>query len=116
MKFFLPMLPPSVNSSYYTDFSTGTRHKSAAYKQFIKDCAFFIPKTSGCPLLTDLSVEFNFYVPDHRRRDASNMIKAMEDTLVKLGIIKDDSQIKRLVVEMVYEKGKAETAIEIKNY
>jgi Holliday junction resolvase RusA-like endonuclease len=52
-----------------------------------------LPATISLQLCVDL------YAPDKRRRDADNILKVLCDSLVKGGLIEDDSQITRLVVE-----------------
>jgi Holliday junction resolvase RusA-like endonuclease len=37
------------------------------------------------------TISIVFYVKDNRRRDNSNMLQSIEDTLVDAGILKDDS-------------------------
>lgn len=48
----------------------------------------------------DASIELHMRLsaPDRRRRDIDNYIKSPLDVLVKAKILKDDSQVKRLVV------------------
>lgn len=110
VKIEFPFLPPSVNTAYYTDFKTRTRHKTAPYRRFEKELAGYMPreKIEGC-----VDVEYNFYFPDMRRRDVANYEKCMSDCLVKFGIIEDDSKISRLVLERYYDKGKPYTVVEI---
>lgn len=46
-----------------------------------------------------LEVEIMVHPPDRRRRDLDNLTKASLDALVHGGLIDDDSQIDRLVLE-----------------
>ena len=46
-----------------------------------------------------LQVCIDLHPPDKRRRDVDNNIKIILDSLVRGGLIEDDSQIHRLVVE-----------------
>lgn len=46
-----------------------------------------------------ISLEVDVYPPDKRRRDLSNILKVLEDSLQKAGLYNDDYQISRLVVE-----------------
>jgi len=108
----LPFLPPSCNRIYYSDFKSRTRHKTSDYRRFQKDCAPFIPQTVK-PLTGAIRVEYNFYFPDHRKRDVANFEKAMTDTLVEYGIIEDYSMIVRMVLEKYYQKGKPETVCQV---
>lgn len=57
------------------------------------------------PLDGDLVVVVNLYPPDRRRRDIDNPIKALLDAMTHAGIWHDDSQIKKLTVEMMPKLG-----------
>ena len=110
MKIEFPFLPPSVNTAYYTDFKSRTRHKTAPYRRFEKDIVSYLPKEN---ISGDIAIEYNFYMPDKRKRDVANYEKCLTDCLVKYGIIEDDSKIQRLILEKYYDKGKPYTLIEI---
>lgn len=45
-----------------------------------------------------LGVDIEMHPPDNRRRDIDNGLKTLIDSLVRGGLIKDDSQIIRLMV------------------
>ena len=51
------------------------------------------------PLTCRLGLKLVLNVPDKRKRDISNCVKAVEDSLTKAGVWLDDSQIDRLIVE-----------------
>jgi len=110
MKFELPFLPPSVNTAYYTDFKSGTRHKSKKYREFKKDLEAFLPKGE---VKGEIQVEYNFYMPDKRRRDVANYEKVLTDCLVSYGVIEEDSLIQRMVLEKYFDKGMPATVIQI---
>lgn len=42
-----------------------------------------------------------FYPPDARKRDLDNVLKCMIDSLVHAGLMRDDSQIKHIDVQMM---------------
>lgn len=48
-----------------------------------------------------LKLKIEFYPPDARRRDLDNVLKAMLDALQHGGLYADDSQIKKLHLEML---------------
>ncbi len=62
------------------------------------------PKMSG-----SLFLELYLYMPDKRRRDIDNPVKAVLDALEHAGLFENDSQVSKLLVEkMGLEKnGKA---------
>jgi len=47
-----------------------------------------------------LAVEATFTPPDRRGRDVDNLAKALLDALQHAGVMRDDSQVRRLVLEM----------------
>jgi len=51
------------------------------------------------PSPIEVEVKLWAYVPDGRRRDLDNMLKASLDALTACGIWEDDSQIKKLSIE-----------------
>ena len=53
------------------------------------------------PIDGDLALVVHLYPPDHRRRDADNCLKCLQDSLVHAGAMRDDSQVKILHVEML---------------
>ncbi len=46
-----------------------------------------------------ISLEVHAYPPDKRKRDLSNILKVLEDSLQRAGLFDDDYQIARLLVE-----------------
>ena len=54
------------------------------------------PKLDGKVKLTG-----EFYPPDARKRDLDNVLKCMIDSLVHAGLMRDDSQIKHIDVQMM---------------
>lgn len=52
------------------------------------------------PLSGKLEMWMSFLPPDNRRRDLDNCVKCAQDALQKGGLYFDDSQIKRLHLEM----------------
>ena len=115
MKIEFDFLPPSVNTAFYTDFRTRTRHKTKPYREFIRNLEGYVPQCNPTLLDGELEVEINCYFPDKRKRDIANYEKCLIDTIVHYGLITDDSQIQRLVLEKYYDKGKPFTIIEIKS-
>ncbi len=100
MMFDLPY-PPSINT-YWRHRVFGRRpivyvtDAGVAYREEIKLLAGVVRPLDG-----DLVVVVNLYPPDRRRRDIDNPIKALLDAMTHAGIWRDDSQIKKLTVEMM---------------
>lgn len=65
----------------------------------------------------DLCLSVDAYFPDKRVRDLDNILKALLDSLVKGGLIKDDSQIKKLLITRCgIERPKGKIIIRISEY
>jgi crossover junction endodeoxyribonuclease RusA len=94
MRLTLPY-PPSDNHLYTV--ANGRKVLSATgreyYRQVGQEC---LVQLVGRPrhFRTALAVSVNLYPPDHRRRDAANVAKALGDALQKAGVMLDDVQIK----------------------
>lgn len=95
MEFDLPW-PPSVNRYYR---HVGPRvlisREGRKYRMMV------VSRLGGSPKLAGkLKLSGDFYPPDARRRDLDNLLKCLFDALVHAGVMEDDSQIKRIEVEM----------------
>ena len=69
---------------------------SKAYKQYEKDCAFFLKPVE--PFLSPCNVKCLYYMPTHRKVDLVNLQEATLDILVRYGILIDDNS--NIVVSM----------------
>lgn len=96
--------PPS-NNVYYRHVVIGRSARvllSAEARAYHRRCA--LEAVSARPLKRKdgpLRLLLLLYPPDHRLRDIDNALKALLDTLTRLGVWFDDSQVKRLEVEML---------------
>jgi len=112
--FALPY-PPSVNT-YWRHKVIGKRaaiyisEKGAAFRQSVKALVSITE-----PISNLLHVSIRLTPPDKRIRDIDNPIKALLDALTHAGAWQDDSQIKRLSVEML-EKGQGGALVTIQEY
>lgn len=93
--------PPSVNA-YYRHPTRGPlagRHliseKGREYRSAVCRIA-----AGGAALTGTLAVAVTLVPPDRRRRDIDNPVKGLLDALTHAGVWGDDSQIKRLVIDM----------------
>ncbi|WP_345318290.1 RusA family crossover junction endodeoxyribonuclease [Novipirellula rosea] len=59
------------------------------------------------PLVGPLSVDIELHMPDRRRRDIDNVLKAMLDALQWGGAFLDDNQVMRLAIEKVVPENKS---------
>ena len=97
ISFELPW-PPSVNRYYR---HVGPRvlisREGRRYRMMcVSRLGGVFPKLEGKVKLTG-----EFYPPDARKRDLDNVLKCMIDSLVHAGLMRDDSQIKHIDVQMM---------------
>lgn len=106
--------PPSVNSYkkvgrlittkngklYQTRVNTQDT-KEFYYYVWLKIRALKADKASSAilPLTQNIEAHVYLYPPDNLRRDIDNPVKVLLDSLVKGGLLKDDYQVNKLVIE-----------------
>lgn len=96
--------PPSVNR-YWRHPSRGPlagRHLiSAEGRAYREQVALLCRQRLVQPLDGWVAVEATFTPPDRRGRDVDNLSKALLDALQHAGVMRDDSQVRRLTLEML---------------
>lgn len=92
--FKLPV-PPSTNHLFSTS-KRGHRHVSKKYAAWIDDAKKWLTaqKRPSEPITYHVAIDIQ--VPHIPRADVSNRIKAVEDIIVKGGILEDDSLVERV--------------------
>lgn len=90
--------PPSVNH-YYRRVGSRTLISREGRRFRERVCAILAGLGIGS-LGGSLHLEIEIYPPDRQRRDIDNVQKALLDTLQHGGLYADDSQIKKLNIEM----------------
>tara|TARA_R110002126_G_scaffold196770_7_gene344709 strand:- start:2366 stop:2782 length:417 start_codon:yes stop_codon:yes gene_type:complete len=83
--------PPSVNAIYRP--SRGRIIHTQKARDYKKLCAVSIKKNRKVLVPGNVSVIFNFYMPDRRKRDINNYYKMICDVLTERNIIEDDAFI-----------------------
>ena len=88
--------PPSVNTYYrHVGFRVLISREGRKYRRMV------VSRLAGTrPLEGRLSLSALLYPKDRRRRDIDNTLKCLLDSLAHAGTMHDDSQIKKLIVEM----------------
>ena len=94
IKFTIP-LPPITKKNHQQLVWPKGRNKpivmpSPQYKQYEKDALYFIP-TLGVPLDEPVCVTCKFFMPTRRKCDLTNLLQAIDDILVKAGLLVDDN-------------------------
>ena len=96
LEFDLPW-PPSVNN-YYRHVGPRVLISRAGrkYRTMAVSRLGGLKKLSGA-----VSLSLECYPPDRRRRDLDNLLKCLQDSITAAGVLDDDSQIRRLQMEML---------------
>lgn len=63
---------------------------SKSYMQYEKECGYYLPKEDP-PINQKCEVTCLFYMKTRRRVDLTNLLEAVDDVLVKYGILEDDN-------------------------
>lgn len=88
---------------------------SKQYKEYEKDAMHFMPK--GVEAIAEpVNVKCLFYMPTRRKVDLTNLLQAIDDILVKAGVLQDDHS--GIVVShdgsrVMYDKERPRTEVEI---
>ena len=91
----IEIVPPSVNN-YWLDSGKGRKRLSKRARHFTAVMARFI---HPCRYDGKVSVNIEYAPPDAKTRDIDNIVKPIFDSLSKCGLILDDKQVDKLVVE-----------------
>ena len=94
IKFTIPLVPISKKNSQQILINRATGRPfimpSKKYKEYEAAAAWYIPKTNN-PIDFPVNVKCLFYMPTKRKCDLSNMLEAIDDTMVKCGLLVDDN-------------------------
>lgn len=93
IKFTIHLTPVTKKNSQqiYVNKATGKPFivPSERYKQYERDALWFIPK--GVYIAQRCNVCCRFYMPTKRKVDLTNLLEAVDDVLVKAGLLEDDN-------------------------
>ena len=93
IKFTVPLTPISKKNSQQIMRNTVTGRPfimpSKKYKQYENDAALFIPKNIF--INEPVNIKCLFYMPTKRMCDLTNMLEAIDDIMVKTGLLADDN-------------------------
>lgn len=88
---FTIYLPPVTKKNSQRVVNAGKYHKvlpSKAYCDYEKEAGYFLPCWRN--ISDPIEVTALFYMPTKRRVDLTNLLEALDDVLVKYGVIEDD--------------------------
>ena len=118
LTFTIPLTPISKKNSQriLTNRKTGKPFiaPSKQYKDYEQQAMWFIPKRLY--INTPVNVKCLFYMPTRRKCDLTNMLEAIDDIMVKAGLLEDDNYT---IIEshdgsrVLYDKYKPRTEVEI---
>lgn len=93
-KFIIKLPPVSKKNSQQILLNpkTGKRFiaPSKKYKEYEQNAGWFLPRRKE-PIDYPINVKCLFYMPTKRKCDLTNLLEAVDDVLVKHGIIADDN-------------------------
>lgn len=118
IKFTIPLAPITKKNSQriMTNRKTGKPFimPSEQYKQYERNAMWFIPR--GKRIDSPVNVKCLFYMPTRRKVDLTNLLEAIDDIMVKAGLLADDNSE---IVEshdgsrVLYDKDRPRTEIYI---
>lgn len=92
--------PPSVNH-YYCQGKRGRRYVSADGQRFnYSVIAEVLRNRAAMGWTCRLAIEIELWPKDNRRRDYDNPLKALNDSLMKAGVFRDDRQIRKAKITL----------------
>lgn len=119
IKFEIPLQPISKKNSQQILVNRKTGKPfvmpSKAYKEYEAAAMWFIPKS--VTINEAVNVKCLFYMGTHRKCDLTNMLEAIDDIMVKAGLLEDDNFT---IIEshdgsrVLYDKQKPRTEVVIK--
>lgn len=91
--------PPTTNHLFVN--GAKGRFKSKAYSDWRELAGYSIMEQGRQRMRGFVSLSIALVKPDKRKRDLSNSIKAIEDLLVAMAVIEDDSLVQRISIQWV---------------
>lgn len=109
MKLEIPLKALSVNNAWQ-----GRRFKSNLYKKFEIDVCKFVRECRSM-MMGPVEVSYTFYIKNYSLTDIDNLIKPLQDIIVKRGYIEDDRKIIFMTAEKIKSK-EERIEVEIRKY
>lgn len=93
MQFTIPLPPVTKKNSQQIMVNSKTGRPfiapSKKYKEYEKQAMWFVPKVAK-PIDHGVHVKCCFYMPTRRKCDLTNLLEAVDDIMVKAGLLADD--------------------------
>jgi Holliday junction resolvase RusA-like endonuclease len=93
IKFTIPLAPITKKNSQRIFRPNGMNRPiivpSEQYKQYEREAAYFMPR--GVHVAEPVNVQCLFYMPTRRKVDLTNLLEAIDDVMVKAGLLADDN-------------------------
>ena len=118
----IPLQPISKKNSSQILINPKTKKRfiapSRQYQQYEKDCKWFLMRYSLLKIKRPVNVRCHFYMGRRYRVDLVNLLEAVDDVLVKYGVLEDDNS--NIVVghdgsRVLFDRQKPRTEILITN-
>ena len=94
MDFVIPLTPVSKKNSQRFVKNKYTNRQyiipSSKFSEYEKSAALYVPRMPK-PIKDPVNVKCLFYMPTRRLCDLTNMLEAIDDVMVKCGLIEDDN-------------------------
>lgn len=93
IQFTIPLPPVTKKNSQQIMINSKTGRPFVApskkYKEYERQALRFIPKVAK-PIDCAVNVQCRFYMPTRRKCDLTNLLEAVDDIMVKAGLLADD--------------------------
>lgn len=98
-RFNIPLAPVTKKNSSQIAYNKATGRPfvmpSKIYRQYERDCMPWLTLRGGMKFFPTINRAVNvkciFYMKTHRRADLTNLLEAVDDILVKYGVLEDDN-------------------------
>lgn len=90
--------PVTTNNLYRNRRGRGGRAKTKRYQAWSTEAGWEIKRQRPGFVEGPFKLDITITRPDKRRRDISNLIKALEDALVEFGVVEDDCLCEQITI------------------
>lgn len=118
LKFTIPLAPITKKNHQRILFNRATGKPfvmhSVEYSAYEHSASYFIPQSRRVDY--GVNVKCLFYMPTHRKCDLTNLLEAIDDIMVKCGLLSDDNFtviVSHDGSRVLYDKNNPRTEVEI---